>query len=117
VHTRSEKNAWRPVNFNMASGRRAPSSLRPDERNAIIFRTTDATAPFVTRNAELHDLFAPQFEEQLRQFKTEDTFVELVRRTIQDRSIGHRPSIDMIAEALHTIQRRLQDAGYSFQSA
>jgi hypothetical protein len=88
-------------------------------RNAIIFRTTDATAPFVTRNAELLDLLAPQFEEQLRQFKAEDTFVELVRRAIQDRLTGHRPSIDVIAQALHTsprtIQRRLQDAGYSFQ--
>ncbi len=88
-------------------------------RNAIAFRETDATAPFVTRNAELLDLLAPQFEEQLRQFKAEDTFVELVRRAIQDRLTGHRPSIDAIAKALHmssrTIQRRLQDAGYSFQ--
>jgi AraC-like DNA-binding protein len=53
--------------------------------DAIIFRAADATAPFVTRNAELLDLLAPQFEEQLRQFKAEDTFVELVRRAIQDR--------------------------------
>ena len=88
-------------------------------RNAIVFRATDATAPFVTRNAELLDLLAPQFEEQLRQFKAEDTFVELVRRAIQDRLTGHRPSIDVISQALHmssrTVQRRLQDAGYSFQ--
>jgi AraC-like DNA-binding protein len=88
-------------------------------RNAIVFRAADATAPFVTRNAELLDLLAPQFEEQLRQFKAEDTFVELVRRAIQDRLTGHRPSIDVIAQALHTsprtVQRRLQDAGYSFQ--
>ncbi|MGA7522004.1 MAG: AraC family transcriptional regulator ligand-binding domain-containing protein [Acidobacteriaceae bacterium] len=88
-------------------------------RNAIVFRARDATTPFVTRNAELLDLLAPQFEEQLRQFKAEDTFVELVRRAIQDRLTGHRPSIDVIAQALHTsprtVQRRLQDAGYSFQ--
>jgi len=88
-------------------------------RNANIFRAADATAPFVTRNAELLDLLAPQFEEQLKQFKAEDTFVELVRRAIQDRLTGHRPSIDVIAQALHTsprtVQRRLQDAGYTFQ--
>lgn len=88
-------------------------------RNAIVFRAADATAPFITRNAELLDLLAPQFEEQLKQFKAEDTFVELVRRAIQDRLTGHRPSIDVIAQTLHmssrTIQRRLQDAGYSFQ--
>jgi AraC-like DNA-binding protein len=87
--------------------------------NAIVFRATDATTPFVTRNAELLDVLAPQFEEQLRQFKAEDGFVELVRRAIQDRLTGHRPSIDAIAQALHmssrTMQRRLQESGYSFQ--
>lgn len=88
-------------------------------RNAIVFRAADATAPFVTRNAELLDMLAPQFEEQMKQHKVEDSFVELVRRAIQDRLTGHRPSIDTIAQALHmssrTLQRRLQDAGYSFQ--
>jgi AraC-like DNA-binding protein len=88
-------------------------------RNAMVFRAEDAKAPFVTRNAELLDLLAPQFEEQLKQFKAEDTFVELVRRAVQDRLTGHRPSIDVIAEALHmssrTVQRRLQESGYSFQ--
>ena len=49
-------------------------------RNAIIFRASDATAPFVTRNAELLDLLAPQFEQQLQQYKVEDSFIELVRR-------------------------------------
>lgn len=88
-------------------------------RNAIFFRASDATAPFVTRNAELLDLLAPQFEEQLRQLKEEDSFVELVRGTIQDRLTGQRPSIDVIAQALHmssrTLQRRLQEFGSSFQ--
>lgn len=87
--------------------------------NAIIFRASDATAPFVTRNAELLDLLAPQFEEQLRQFKDEDSFVELVRGAIQDRLTGQRPSIQVISQALHisprTLQRRLQESGSSFQ--
>lgn len=88
-------------------------------QNAIVFRAADATAPFVTRNSDLLDLLAPQFEEQLKEFKAEDTFVELVRRTIQDRLTGHRPSIEVVAQTLHmssrTVQRRLQEAGYSFQ--
>jgi hypothetical protein len=49
-----------------------------------------------TRNAELLDLLAPQFEEQLRQYKEEDSFIELVRRTIQDKLTGHRPSINSV---------------------
>ena len=44
-------------------------------RNVIVFRASDATSPFVTRNAELLDLLAPQFEEQLRQYKEEDSFL------------------------------------------
>jgi hypothetical protein len=43
-------------------------------RNVVVFRASDATKPFVTRNAELLDLLAPQFEEQLRQYKEEDSF-------------------------------------------
>jgi len=88
-------------------------------RNVVVFRASDATKPFVTRNAELLDVLAPQFEEQLQQYRDEDSFIELVRRTVQDKLTGHRPSIDEISEALHmgprTLQRRLQDSGSSFQ--
>ncbi len=88
-------------------------------RNAIVFRASDAAVPFVTRNAELLELLAPQFEEQMRQNKEEDSFIELVRRAIQDRLTGQRPSIDVISLALHmsprTLQRRLQESNSSFQ--
>jgi len=88
-------------------------------RNAIVFRADDALIPFVTRNAELLDLLAPQFEEQLKQLKDEDSFVELVRGAIQDKLTGHRPSINEISHVVHigprTLQRRLKDAGSSFQ--
>jgi hypothetical protein len=49
----------------------------------------------------LLDLLAPQFEQQLREFKAEDSFMELVRRAIQDRLTGRRPSVEEIAAALH----------------
>jgi AraC-like DNA-binding protein len=88
-------------------------------RNVIFFRASDATASFVTRNAELFDLLAPQFEDQLRQYKDEDSFIELVHRAIQDRLTGQRPSIEVISQALHmsprSLQRRLQESGSSFQ--
>jgi AraC-like DNA-binding protein len=88
-------------------------------RNAIHFQAEDAQSAFVTRNLELLDLLAPQFEQQLRDFKAEDSFMELVRRAIQDRLTGRRPSVEEIANALHlgprTLQRRLKDSGSSFQ--
>lgn len=88
-------------------------------QNAIFFQAADATAPFVTRNADLFNMLAPQFEEQLQQYKDEDSFIEVVRRAIQDRLTGHRPPMETIASALHlsprTLQRRLQEAGSSYQ--
>jgi len=89
-------------------------------RNAMVFRASDAALPFVTRNAELLDMLAPQFEEDLRQHTSgEDSFLELVRGAIQQRLTGHRPSTEDVARELHmssrTLQRRLQESGSSFQ--
>ena len=88
-------------------------------RNAIVFRAADAVRPFVTRNDELLAMLAPQFEEELKQEKGDENFVERVRLAIQEKLTGRRPTIDDIARALHissrTLQRRLQEEGCSFQ--
>jgi AraC-like DNA-binding protein len=88
-------------------------------RNALIFRASDAALPFVTRNAELLAMLAPQFDQELKQRKEHETFPERVRSAIQRKLAGQRPKMEEIARELHlssrTLQRRLQDAGYSFQ--
>ncbi|MDP9050742.1 MAG: AraC family transcriptional regulator [Acidobacteriota bacterium] len=89
-------------------------------RNAIIFQSTDATKPFVTRNIELLEMLAPQFDQELKdRYPDEDKFTELVRGAIQHRLTGHRPVVDDVARELHmsarTLQRRLQDLGSSYQ--
>jgi AraC-like DNA-binding protein len=88
-------------------------------RNAIVFRASDADLPFVTHNAELLAMLAPQLDEELKQHKGQETFPERVRATIQRKLAGRRPKMREIARDLHissrTLQRRLQDAGYSFQ--
>jgi len=88
-------------------------------RNAIVFRAADARRPFVTRNAELLAMLAPQFEEELKQENGTEDFAERVRGAIQQKLTGQRPTIEDVADALHvssrTLQRRLQDAGSSFQ--
>lgn len=88
-------------------------------RNAIVFRASDAQRPFVTRNAELLAMLAPQFEAELNRESGDDNFVERVRIAVQQKLTGRRPSIEDIADALHissrTLQRRLQDEGSSFQ--
>jgi len=89
------------------------------QRNAIVFRASDAQRPFVTRNAELLAMLAPQLEHELNQENKDENLVERVRVAIQQNLTGRRPSIDDIADALHissrTLQRRLQDEGSSFQ--
>jgi len=88
-------------------------------RNAIVFRASDAQRPFVTRNAELLQMLAPQFEEELKQESGDEHFAERVRVLVQQKLTGRRPTIEDIADALHissrTLQRRLQDEGSSFQ--
>ncbi len=89
------------------------------ERNAIVFRASDAQRPFVTRNAELLGMLAPQFENELKQENGDENFVERVRMAVQQKLTGRRPSIEDIADALHlssrTLQRRLRDQGSTFQ--
>jgi AraC-like DNA-binding protein len=88
-------------------------------RNVIVFRASDSQQPFVTRNAELLALLAPQFEAELKQENVDDSFADRIRGTIRQRLTGRRPTIEDIADALHvssrTLQRRLQDEGVSFQ--
>jgi len=88
-------------------------------RNTIVFRASDAQRPFVTRNAELLGMLAPQFEEDLKQQSGNENFAKRVRGAVQQKLTGRRPTIEDIADALHvssrTLQRRLQDEGSSFQ--
>jgi AraC-like DNA-binding protein len=88
-------------------------------RNALVFRAADAGVPFVTHNAELLAMLAPQLDEELKKHKGPETFPDLVRATIQKKLAGRRPKMQEIARELHisprTLQRRLQDAGRSFQ--
>ena len=88
-------------------------------KNAIVFHASDAQRPFVTRNAELLAMLAPQFEEELKQENKHENFVERVRIAVQQKLTGRRPSIEDIAGALHissrTLQRRLQEEGSNFQ--
>ncbi len=88
-------------------------------RNAIVFRSTDAERPFVTRNAELLAVLAPQFEQELKQEHTDGNFLERVRVAVRHKLTGRRPTIEDIADALRvssrTLQRRLQDEGVNFQ--
>jgi AraC-like DNA-binding protein len=87
--------------------------------NAMVFRASDGDCPFVTRNAELLEMLAPQFDQELKLRNGNHSFIDQVRDAVHQRLTGHRPSIDEVARDLHmssrTLQRRLQDLGSNFQ--
>jgi AraC-like DNA-binding protein len=89
------------------------------DRNALIFSAADVERPFSTHNAELLSMLGPQLDEELNRNRVEQTFPEQVRAVIQRRLAGQRPKIQDVARELHissrTLQRRLQENGYSFQ--
>lgn len=87
--------------------------------NAIVYRAADAALPFVTRNAELLEMLAPQLDKELHEHARPGSLLERVRGAIQQRLTGVRPSIDDIARDLHmsarSLQRKLQETGSSYQ--
>jgi len=79
----------------------------------------DGELPFVTCNAELFEMLAPQLDHELTAGRNTESFVDRVRLAIQEKLTGRRSAIEDIADVLRvsprTLQRRLQDDGYSFQ--
>lgn len=87
--------------------------------NGIVFRAADARLPFLTRNAELQAILTPHFERELRQHAEATGVAERVRGAIRDNLTGRKPELQDVARQLHqsprTLQRRLREAGVSFQ--
>ena len=89
------------------------------QHNIMVLREADSALPFVTRNPELFEMLAPQLDQELRESRNTESFVDRVRLAIQEKLTGKRPAIEDIADVLRlsprTLQRRLQDDGYSYQ--
>ena len=89
------------------------------QHNVMVLREADGELPFVTCNAELFEMLAPQLDHELTAGRNTESFVDRVRLAIQEKLTGRRPAIEDIADVLRvsprTLQRRLQDDGYSFQ--
>ncbi|MGJ5820429.1 AraC family transcriptional regulator [Paludibaculum fermentans] len=87
--------------------------------NAIFFHNEDLARPFLTHNAELFSMIAPQLEQELNQRDAEISFLERVRTTLKQQLAGQRPTVHILARALNmsvrSLQRRLTTDGSSFQ--
>lgn len=88
-------------------------------RNTIVFRKEDLDRPFVTHNAELLAVVAPQLEAELARALGSKAIAEQVKGVLKRLLAGRRPGIGDVAKELHlsarTLQRRLTEAGATFQ--
>jgi AraC-like DNA-binding protein len=91
------------------------------DRNALIFSKADMELPFVTYNADLLGVVAPQLEAELTEQLSQNTISisQQAKGILKQLLAGHRPGIEDLARELHlstrTLQRRLTEQGLTFQ--
>lgn len=90
------------------------------ERNCLSFRLAELDKPFVNYNAELLDMLMPELDRRLEQYIRRYTLVEHIRWVLRRRLTAGRPDIRSIANDLamseRSLQRKLTDEGFTFQS-
>ncbi|MBZ5667941.1 MAG: AraC family transcriptional regulator, partial [Acidobacteriia bacterium] len=88
-------------------------------QNLLVFRKADLDERFLTYNAELLAMVAPQLEAELTRQLAEETTGEQVKGVLKRMLAGQRPEIREVSRELHvstrTLQRRLTEEGVSFQ--
>jgi AraC-like DNA-binding protein len=88
-------------------------------RNTIVFRKADLDRPFITHNADLFAAVAPQLEAELAQALASKATAEQVKGVLKRLLAGRRPGVEDVARELRlssrTLQRRLTEAGVTFQ--
>src|SRR5256884_1065785 len=89
------------------------------DRNALIFRSHDLDTPFVTHNEELLEVIGMHLESELKSKNASANIGEQVKQTLSRSMAGKRPTLEDVAKELglgaRTLQRRLIDAGITFQ--
>lgn len=88
-------------------------------RNALVFSKADIELAFVTHNADLLAVVAPQLEAELAEQLAQKTFSEQAKSILKQLLAGQRPGIQDLARELRlstrTLQRRLTEQGITFQ--
>jgi AraC-like DNA-binding protein len=87
--------------------------------NILIFSKADLERPFLTHNAELLAVVAPQLEAELKNQLAQQTVRDQVKAILKRLLAGQRPVMQEVARELRlsprTLQRRLTEEGVTFQ--
>jgi len=85
----------------------------------LVFNRADVDQPFLTHNAELLALVAPQLESELTQQLAQKSLAEQVKGIVKKLLAGQRPTLQDVSRELHlstrTLQRRLTSERAKFQ--
>jgi AraC-like DNA-binding protein len=88
-------------------------------QNALVFDKADVERPFVTHNADLLALLAPQLEAELTEQLAQKSVSEQVKGILKRLLAGQRPALEAVAGELRlstrTLQRRLTGERATFQ--
>ena len=88
-------------------------------KNVLVFDASDLERPFLTHNADVLAMVAPQLEAELAAHLAQRSFRELVKATLKRALAGQRPELRVVARELglsaRTLQRRLTDEAVTFQ--
>jgi len=88
-------------------------------RNALLFRSRDLDRPFTTHNEELLKVLGAQLDSEVQARHAASDVETRVKHTLERSLAGKRPTLQGVAQQLHlsvrTLQRRLTDAGITFQ--
>ena len=89
------------------------------DRDALVFRSSDLDRPFITHNEELLRVIGTQLDSEIKARNTSNGISEQVKQTLRTLLAGKRPTLHDVAQELglgdRTLQRRLTDAGMTFQ--
>ena len=88
-------------------------------RNALIFTRSDIDQPFLTHNADLLAMLAPQLDAELNSQQANQTTRDNVKAILKRLLAGQRPGMQEVARELNmsrrSLQRRLTENGVTFQ--
>jgi len=88
-------------------------------RNAFVFPKSDMDRPFLTYNPDLLAMIAPQLDTELAHQHAQESAVEQVKGSLKRLLAGQRPGLAEVSRELgqsaRTLQRRLAQAGVTFQ--
>lgn len=95
------------------------TAVTQGERHSVTFRREDAERPFLTANEPMWEFFEPELRRRLSELEADASTGDRVHAALLEMLPAGEASVEAVAKRLmvssRTLQRRLRDAGTSYQ--